>query len=60
MVEEIDETVFWLEMLAETGIVPIQQLANINKESGELFAIFTASQLTAKGVTTEVEEFVNS
>jgi four helix bundle protein len=60
VVEEIDETVFWLEMLAETGIVPLQRLMTINKEAGELFAIFTASQLTAKGVSTNAAEFVNS
>jgi four helix bundle protein len=60
VVEEMDETVFWLEMLAETGIVPAQRLTSLNKEAGELFAIFTASQLTAKGVNTEADEFVNS
>ena len=60
IVEEMDETVFWLEMLSETAIVPAQRLTSMNKEAGELFAIFTASQLTVKGVNTDAEEFVNS
>jgi four helix bundle protein len=60
VVEEMDETVFWLEMLSDTGIVPVQRLTSLNKEAGELFAIFTASQLTVKGVNTEAEEFVHS
>ena len=60
VVEEIDETVFWLEMLFETSIVPAQRLTSLSKEAGELFAIFAASQLTVKGVNTEAEEFVNS
>jgi four helix bundle protein len=60
VVEEMDETVFWLEMLCETGIVPAQRLASISKEAGELFAIFAASQLTVKGVNAEAQEFVNS
>lgn len=59
VVEEADESVFWLEMLSEAGIVPVQRLTALNKEAGELFAIFTASQLTVKGVNTEPEEFVN-
>ena len=60
VVEEMDETVFWLEMLCEASIVPAQRLTSLSKEAGELFAIFTASQLTVKGVNTEAEEFVNS
>ena len=60
VVEEMDETVFWLEMLCEARIVPAQRLTSLSKEAGELFAIFTASQLTVKGVNTEAEEFVNS
>ncbi len=48
VVEEIDETVFWLDMLVACEIVPKSRLSSLEKEAGELFAIFTASQLTAK------------
>ena len=48
VVEEADETVFWLEMLIETKIVPAQKLSALLKEANELLAIFAASQRTAK------------
>jgi four helix bundle protein len=46
VVEEADETVFWLEMLSDCGIVP--RCEDILKEARELSAIFTATQHTAK------------
>ena len=48
VVEEADETVFWLELLIETGIVKQEQLENLLIEANELLAIFAASQNTAK------------
>jgi four helix bundle protein len=48
VVEEADETVFWLELLAETGIVKESRLKNLLTEAKELTAIFAASQRTAK------------
>ncbi len=50
VVEEADETVFWLEMLSDCGIVPSQRCEDILKEARELSAIFTASQHTARRV----------
>jgi four helix bundle protein len=48
VVEEADETVFWLEMLADSGIVSSAKLANLLVEATQLVAIFTASRKTAK------------
>jgi four helix bundle protein len=48
VVEEADETVFWLELLEETGIISHQQIQVLLKEAHELLAIFAASQLTAR------------
>jgi len=48
VVEEADETVFWLEMLADSGIVRPQKLENLLAEATELVAIFTASRKTAR------------
>jgi four helix bundle protein len=48
VVEEADETVFWLEMLGESGIVPAAKLENLLAEATELVAIFTASRKTAR------------
>jgi four helix bundle protein len=49
VVEEADETVFWLELLHETSTLPAWQVDRITAEARELLAIFAASQLTARG-----------
>ena len=51
VVEEIDETVLWLELLTESEIISIARLKELVQEANELLAIFTASQLTAKGIS---------
>ena len=48
VVEEADETVFWLDLLADSGLVKAERLGDLLKEATELLAIFAASQLTAK------------
>jgi four helix bundle protein len=49
VVEEADETVFWLECLIESGIVKESLLHDLLQEANELLAIFAASRKTAKG-----------
>jgi len=48
VVEEADETVFWLELLAEAGIFPKERLESLLREANELLAIFAASHRTAR------------
>jgi four helix bundle protein len=48
VVEESDETAFWLEMLGESGMVPASKLKDLNSEANELLSIFSASRRTAK------------
>ncbi len=48
VVEEADETVFWLELLTEAGIVRPQRANDLLKEANELVAIFGASLRTSK------------
>jgi four helix bundle protein len=48
VVEEADETVFWLEMLADSGIVRPAKLQDLLGEATQLVAIFTASRKTAR------------
>jgi len=43
-----DETVFWLELLSDTGIVSAGKLELLLKEANELLAICAASLRTAK------------
>ncbi|HLK34279.1 MAG TPA: four helix bundle protein [Terriglobales bacterium] len=47
VMEEADETVFWLELTSESEIVPLARLKGLLQESRELAAIFTASYGTA-------------
>jgi four helix bundle protein len=49
VVEEADESVFWLECWAESGIAKQELLKELQVEANELLAIFAASQRTAKG-----------
>jgi four helix bundle protein len=46
--QELDETAYWLELLADSGVVASQKLAALQTETDELIAIFTASVKTAK------------
>ena len=48
VVEEADETVFWLELLIETDVVKRMNIETLLCEANELLAIFAASQRTAK------------
>ena len=48
VVEEADETVFWLEMLLDCGMVRPEKLQNLLTEATQLVAILTASRKTAK------------
>ena len=50
VLEEADETLFWLELLADAGITAMQNLEEPLKEANELVAIFVASLRTAKRV----------
>jgi four helix bundle protein len=48
VVEEADEVVLWLELMTESGIVPLAKTEGLLKEANELTAIFAASQRTAR------------
>ena len=46
--QELEETVYWLELLVESGIVPEARLVDLCAEADELIAIFVTSAKTAK------------
>ena len=46
--QELDETGYWLELLAESKIMPTERFIDLQKENDELTAIFVASVKTAK------------
>ena len=49
VVEEADESVFWLELLVESGMIAKARLDDLLAEANELVSIFVASQKTARG-----------
>ena len=46
--EEADETLYWMELLIESGKVKASVLANLLRETGEILAITVASINTAR------------
>ena len=46
--QESDEALYWLELLADAGIVRLELLKNLQAEANELVAIFAASTKTAR------------
>ena len=54
VLEEADETAFWLDLLRDTGIFPDRRLQGLIREANELVSIFVASMRTAKGSTSAI------
>jgi len=48
VIEEADESAFWLELLIDAGLVPESRLKELTSEANQLAAIFNASRTTAK------------
>ena len=46
--QELDETGYWLELLVDGKVIPAEKLADMQKETDELTAIFVSSVKTAK------------
>ncbi|MFB3812738.1 MAG: four helix bundle protein [Terriglobales bacterium] len=46
--EEADETVFWLELLSDSGLMPAARLEPLLNEARQLTAIFSSSRQTAR------------
>ncbi len=46
--EECDESLFWMELLVEAGVVPLRRLENLLREGDELLAIFVSAIKTSR------------
>jgi|SRR5580765_4221939 len=46
--EEADESALWIELLVESGLVPVRRLEKLLGEANQLTAILVASQRTTK------------
>ena len=47
VVEESDETQFWLELLVEAAVISLEKISDLLKEASEITAIMTASKISA-------------
>jgi len=46
--QELEETIYWLDLLGDSEIVPSSRLSDLCREANELIAIFVASVRKAK------------
>lgn len=46
--EEADETVYWIELLIDTGIIQLTRVSDLLKEADEILSITVSSIKTAK------------
>ena len=54
VLEEADETLFWVELLQESGIAQPEKMFAVHREANELVSIFVASLRTAKGLKSAI------
>ena len=54
VLEEADETLFWLELLVDSGVAQPDKSAELLREANELISIFVASLRTAKGLKSAI------
>jgi four helix bundle protein len=54
VLEEADESAFWLDLMQEAGVFPEEKLRGIIDEAKELVSIFVVSVRTAKGFTSSI------
>ena len=57
--EEADESIYWLELMEETGLVNSAGICELKKEANELTAIFTAIGKTSKQNQRNLKSTVN-
>ena len=48
VIEEADESAFWLELLVDAGLISESKLKDLKSEANQLVAIFNASRTTAR------------
>lgn len=46
--EELDETLYWLELSLESGLIKLELISDLMKENIELFKIISCSIITMK------------
>jgi four helix bundle protein len=54
VLEEADETLFWIELPVESGVAHPEKIHSVRREANELVSIFVASLRTAKGLKSAI------
>jgi four helix bundle protein len=54
VLEEADETLFWIELLVESGAAHSEKIASVRREANKLVSISVASLRTAKGLKSAI------
>jgi len=54
VLEEADESLFWLELLLDSGLLQPEQIQPLLREANELVSMFVASLRTVKGLKSEI------
>lgn len=63
VIEEVDESNFWLEFIIDENLLNNEEIMNLLKESAELTSIFIASRKTAqknKLKTAQINKIINN
>jgi four helix bundle protein len=48
VIEEADESAFWMELICDASLLPTSRVENLRSEANQLLAIFNASRTTAR------------
>ncbi len=46
--EECDESIYWMELIVEAGLMPENRVADLSKEANEILSMVAASLKTAR------------
>ena len=46
--EELDETIHWLEIIGDSGMIKAEKLLDLSQEADELYRIIVSSIVTSK------------
>jgi four helix bundle protein len=58
--EEADETIYWMELLVDAGIVKRSRIAELLDEANQILSIVISSIKTAKGIRTNPQSAISN
>ena len=60
VVEEADESLFWLELVTEAGILNNEGTRNLLKEANEILSVAASSKRTASAINKSINQQINN